>query len=271
MAINIQEQLKQCISTTTGNVTLIDNETGVQLFSETMKDIGVDFKEDNKKIEGGIGNPTIYSWGENRKISVNLSDAVSRMDWTAAKLGQEMKTGKVKVFKEAKSYTVNSGAISLDIKPDDSKKLKIFNKVTGDLIDISKATFTDNKVTFASDTIKDGTDVYVWGYEVSSKNGVSINIDSDKFAKTFEVIISSPVVIIENGKPSTKFIKQYRFPMGRLSGDFKDDLKSKSDGGKMDSKIEILKPLNSKRMGNIIIFPIESLGGEDLKNMGLSQ
>lgn len=271
MDLNIEEMLKYCVSTTTANITLIDKETGIQYFSQTMKDVGIDFKEDNKKIQGGIGNPTLFSWGENRQITVSLSDAVTRMDWTAAKLGQQIKKGEVAVFKEAKDYIVQGGFITLDAAPIDPKALKIFNKETGALIDASKITVSEDnkKFTFGSGTIEDGKKVYVWGHNIES-TGISIDIDANKFAKSFEVIVSAPVVIIQDGVPSTKFVKQYRFPMGRLDGNFKDDLKSKSDGGKFDSKIEIMNPNNGQSMGQIIIFPIDSLDKKDLASMGLA-
>ena len=117
-------------------------------------------------------------------------------------------------------------------------------------------TVEGTKVTFTE--LKVPAQVYVWGYDVEVE-GSTINIDKTKFAKTFEVVISAPVVVIDNGVPSTKFIKQYRFPLGRINGDFKDDLKAKSDGGKFETKIDILDPLNGEETGKIIIFPIESL------------
>ena len=270
MAILLGDQLKGLISTTTGNLTLIDTETRIQLYSNTLQDIGIDVKEDNKKLQGGIGNPVIYSWGENRQISVSVSDAVSRLNWTAAKLGQELKKGNVLAFKEAQTYIVKSNSITLDAEPATNEKPQIFDLQTGIAIDPSKITISEKtKVTFESSLLKDGAVVYVNGYNVPVKDSLYIDIDANKFAKTFEVIITNPIVMIdENGVPTTKFIRQYRFPLGRLSGDFKDDLKSKSDGGKMDSKIEILKPMNDSKMGRIMIIPIEQVPLSQLKQIG---
>ena len=265
--LNINEQLKSCVTTTTANVTLIDKETRVQLYSKTMQDVGIDFKEDNAKIEGGIGNGVIYSWGRGRAITVSLTDAVQRFDWASAKLGQDIQEGKVLVFKEAKTYTLDSSnSITLDVAPNDPKAIKIFNVATKEVIDESKMTVEGTKVTFTE--LKAPAQVYVWGYDVEVE-GSTINIDKTKFSKTFEVVISAPVVVIDNGVPSTKFIKQYRFPLGRINGDFKDDLKAKSDGGKFETKIDILDPLNGEETGKIIIFPIESLTDAQKASTGL--
>lgn len=267
MTVNIKEQLKGCVTTTTANVTLIDKETGVQLYSKTMQDVGIDFKEDNAKIEGGIGNGVIYSWGRGRAITVSLTDAVQRFDWASAKLGQEIEEGQVSVFVEAKTYTLDgTNSITLDVAPINPSDIKCFNVETGELIEASKATVSGTKVTFTE--LKAPSQVYVWGYNVMV-NGSTVKIDKTKFAKTFEVVISSPVVVIDNGVPSTKFIKQYRFPLGRINGDFKDDLKAKSDGGKFESKIDILDPLNGEETGKIIIFPIEALSASDKASTGL--
>ncbi len=265
--LNINEQLKSCVTTTTANVTLIDKETRVQLYSKTMQDVGIDFKEDNAKIEGGIGNGVIYSWGRGRTITVSLTDAVQRFDWASAKLGQDIQEGRVLVFKEAKTYTLdNTNSITLDVAPNNAKDIKIFNVETKEVIDESKMTVEGTKVTFTE--LKAPAQVYVWGYDVEVA-GSTINIDKTKFAKTFEVVISAPVVVIDNGVPSTKFIKQYRFPLGRINGDFKDDLKAKSDGGKFETKIDILDPLNGEETGKIIIFPIDSLTDAQKASTGL--
>lgn len=270
MSTLLGDQLKGLISTTTGNLTLIDTETKIQLYSNTLQDIGIDVKEDNKKIQGGIGNPVIYSWGENRRITVSITDAVSRLNWTAAKLGQELKKGNVKAFKEAQVYVVKSNAITLDAEPSSGEKPQIFNLETGEAIDESKITVKGANVTFEASLLKDGQQVYVNGYNVPVDEALYIDIDANKFAKTFEVIITNPVVMIDDGVPTTKFIRQYRFPLGRLSGDFKDDLKAKSDGGKMASKIEIMKPINDSSMGRIMVVPIEKVPLSQLKQLGFA-
>lgn len=272
MTVLLGDQLKGLISTTTGNLTLIDTETKIQLYSNTLQDIGIDVKEDNKKIQGGIGNPVIYSWGENRRITVTVDDAVSRLNWTAAKLGQELKKGTVLAFKEARTYVVNSNTITLDSAPSKDEKPQIFNLKTGEAIDPSKITIVDNKVTFESSLITDGEKVYVNGYNVPVDESLYIDIDANKFAKTFEVIITNPVVMIdENGIPTTKFIRQYRFPLGRLSGDFKDTMKAKSDGGKMSSKIEIMKPITDSKMGRIMVIPIDQVPLSQLEQLGFAE
>ena len=51
----------------------------------------------------------------------------------------------------------------------------------------------------------------------------------------------------------------------------KDDLKSKSDGGKVSSKIEILKPENSDTMGRIMLLPLETFGKSQLQAMGFAK
>lgn len=266
---NIKDMLEQCVGTTTANVTLIDNETGVQLFSETMKDVGVDFKETTKDIKGGIGNKKLYSWGTDREIEVSLSDAMDRLDWTAAKFGQQIKTGEVIAFKKSKTYVVDGGKIMLEAEPVDVKTVKLFDKESGDIIDAKNASFGSDNRTVTLTGVADGKEVYVLGYNVKTE-GVEISIDADKFAKTFEVIISTPLIGLREGKAETKFIKQYRFPMGRLKGEFKDDMKADSDGGEHSSTVEILNPSSQESMGKVIIFPMENLSKKDLANMGLA-
>ena len=262
---NIKNMLQQCVSTTTANVTLIDNQTGLQLFSKTMKDVGVDFKESTKDIKGGIGNKKLYSWGTDRETEVSLSDAVDRLDWTAAKFGQMVKEGSVRAWQQAKTYTVSGGKITLEVAPADSGELRVYDKKTGNAIESPK--LSDKVVTFSG--VTDGQEVYVLGYNISA-NGLSIDIQGDKFAQTFEVIISTPLVMLTDGKAETKFIKQYRFPMGRLKGEFKDDMKSDSDGGEHSTTIEILDPNTDKNMGGIIYFAMDELTKDEVVNMGLA-
>ncbi|EGT3606911.1 hypothetical protein ACSW9O_16050 (plasmid) [Clostridium perfringens] len=269
---NKKDELLGLISTTTGNVTLIDKETGIQLYSKTMQDIGIDVKEDNKKLQGGIGNPVIYAWGENRQIEVTLTDAVARLDFTAAKFGQALQKGKVKAFQEAKYYTVSGGKITLIKEPSDGVKLQVFNMTTGDLIESSKITANKAELTITDDTVTEGTQVYVNGYDIDVDNAVYFDIESDKFAKNFEVIISNPVVLRKtDGTFETKYIRQYRFPVGRLDGSMKDSLKAKDEGGKVTSKIEIMKPENDSKMGRIMLLPLESFGEGQLKDIGFAK
>ena len=264
--LNMKEKLSKCVMTSTANVTLIEKTTGMQYFSDTMQDVGIEFKEEMKTVEGGIGNPTIYEFGVKRDINVNISDAVSRQDWLAAKLGQQIQTGKVDVFQEPKSYQVVENKITLESEPNDAKKLKIFT-VSDDPKQISAEdiSVSGKEVTFSKGEVNG--EVFVWGY-YTKKDSVNINIESDKFAKEFEVIITSPCVILDGqGIPHTEFMKQYIFPLGKLSGDFKEDMKAKGDNDKFESKIKILKATNSKQLGRIVYFPIESLTKEEIKSM----
>lgn len=270
--ITKSEELQGLISTTTGNITLIDKETGVQLYSKTMQDIGIDIKEDNKKLQGGIGNPTIYAWGENRQIEISITDALARLDFTAAKFGQALKKGTVKAFQEATYYKVTANKITLNKVPAPGVKLQIFDMSTGLLIDNSKITLSGSDVTFTTDLVADGGQVYVNGYDTMVDEAIFFDIDANTFAKNFEVIISNPVVLRKpDGNFETKFIRQYRFPQGRLDGAMKDELKSKSDGGKVTSKIEIMQPENDTKMGRIMLLPVATFGEAQLQNMGFAK
>ncbi|MDC4245513.1 hypothetical protein [Clostridium perfringens] len=264
------DTLQGLISTTTGNLTLIDHETGVQLYSKTLQDIGIDIKEDNKKLQGGIGNPTIYAWGENRQIEISLDDATAKLDFTAAKFGQELQKGEVKAFQEAMQYTAKGGKFDLLQEPAKGVKPQMFDMKTGELIPAENIAIEGKGVTITT-TVTDG-DVYVNGYDITVTDALYFDIDSDKFAKSFEVIISNPVVLRQaDGTFKTKYIRQYRFPSGRLEGSMKDDLKSKSDGGKVSSKIEILKPENSNTMGRVMLLPLETFGKTQLQAMGFAK
>lgn len=271
MANATQKDLLQgLISTTTGNITLIDHETGIQLYSKTLQDIGIDIKEDNKKLQGGIGNPTIYSWGENRQIEISLEDATAKLDFTAAKFGQMLQKGEVKAFQEALKYTAKGGKFDLLQEPAKGVKPQMFDMQTGELIPAENIAIEGKGVTITT-TVTDG-DVYVNGYDITVTDALYFDIDASKFAKTFEVIISNPVVLRQaNGTFKTTYIRQYRFPSGRLEGSMKDDLKSKSDGGKVSSKIEILKPENSDTMGRIMLLPLETFGKSQLQAMGFAK
>lgn len=264
------DTLQGLISTTTGNLTLIDHESGVQLYSKTLQDIGIDIKEDNKKLQGGIGNPTIYAWGENRQIEISLDDTTAKLDFTVAKFGQELQKGEVKAFQEAMQYTVKGGKFDLLQEPAKGVKPQMFNMKTGELIPAENIAITGKGVTITT-TVTDG-DVYVNGYDITVTDALYFDIDSDKFAKSFEVIISNPVVLRQaDGTFKTKYIRQYRFPSGRLEGFMKDNLKSKFDGGKVSSKIEILKPENSNTMGRVMLLPLETFGKTQLQAMGFAK
>lgn len=261
---NNNEFFRQFVTTTVATVSLIDKETKLQLYSGTLKDCNIDFKEDTKKIQGGQGNPVIYQWGTNRKITIKLDDAVLRLDWIAAKLGQQVQNGKADVFKEAKTYDVNEKSFTLDVAPKDPNELMMFDDETGEMIELTKGyTIEGNKVTLIDSNI---TKVYVYGYKVNV-DATFIDIQSDKFGKTFETIITMPLVKIQNGEKVVTHMKQYIFPNGQISGDMKDDTKANSDGGKVETTINVSDPGNGQDMGKILVFESKQLNSAQSSNV----
>lgn len=268
--LNVKESLKNYATTTVCIVTLRDAETGLQLLSTTLQDCNIDFKEDNKEIRGGQGNPVLFSWNTNRQIKIKVTDAVSKLDWTAAKLGQKIKEGTIEVFKDAKMYTVASGGVvTLDVKPKYPEDVKIFDGVSGELLDKQNYTISENVVTIKPEAkVPDGGKVYVYGYKIECNDATYIDIESDKFAKTFETILTYPLVEKSGNTIKTTKIKQYIFPMGQLSGAFSEDAGADSKGSKYVHEIKILNPDGNAPMGRLAVFPMSALNSGDLKNMG---
>lgn len=266
--INIKQGFKNYTTTTVCTATLIDKETGLQLLSTTLQDSNIDFKEDSKEIRGGQGNPILFAWNTNRQIKLKLTDAVSRLDWTAAKIGQRVKEGVVDIWKEGKKYTVENKKIVLDVEPKKGVTPQIFSIDTGVAIDPKHITLEGKEITIAEEAkIEDGTKIFVYGYYTTVSNATYIDIDSDKFAKTFEVILTFPLVEKSGNTVKTTLFKQYIFPMGQLSGSFSEDSGADSKGTKYTHEIKILDPDGDESMGRLAVFPVESLSPEATKSL----
>lgn len=255
---SIKHELETLVQVDIYRVLLIDPKTSIPMFVSTLTDTSIEFKENEKEVRAGVGNPVIASIPSDRSITLKVTDAAQHMSWQAIKLGTTLNKGAVDAYHFPTNYPTVSGTggtleVTLSEKPKTPAEVVIY-KTSGEPIE--NATVTDKKVTIPTGSgILAGEEV-VCGYYVytTSVDTEQIAIDATKYGQEYTVVMESQLV---TGGMKPVYKKQYYFPRGKVDGSFTESLKSERDAAATETSIKILKPEGVNNiMGTISYIPI---------------
>lgn len=237
-------------------VYLIDPETGLELYSDSLTDTALQFKEDIKEIRAGVGNKLLTDVASNKDISVEVTDVKTRLDWLAAKQGAEIATGIQTAWHLPKTYIAGGSStitVTLDNTPKTSADVRCMKKNSdGSYTDVT-GTIATNVVTFATGVVK-GDEIVVTGFAYETPATTkSIDFDTEKFGKSFKVILEGMVF---DGKRKPRFKKQYLFHKGSLDGNSEDTTKSERDASQTKTTIKIGLEAGKTSLGTLMFIPL---------------
>lgn len=239
-------------------VYLLEPTTSLELYSDSLTDTNLQFKEDIKEIRAGVGNKLLTTVPANKDISLDLTDVKTRLDWIAAKQGTEITVGVTTAWHLPKTYkaekdTTSGTKITLDETPLNGADVRFLKKnESGEWKDVT-GTVSQKEAKFATG-VNEGDLVYVTGYTYkASANTQKVVFDAEKFAKSFKVVLEG---IVFDSDRNPKFKKQYIFHKGVLDGNTEDSTKSERDASQIKTTIKIQQESGRTELGELLFIPI---------------
>ena len=170
------------------DVLLLDKD-GNQLASATLKSHSMNQTVDTTEIRAGQANDVLATIKNNKTIEVTIEDVQQKHDFIAMMLGGTIKKDQtVDAYVMPQGLKVVGGTVTLPQKPKSGNPK--LTKADGTPVE---ATFTE-KVSSSLIGVEDGDIVYVEGYAyTSSADNMLINIESDKFAGSYKMILDEQV------------------------------------------------------------------------------
>lgn len=170
------------------DVVLVDEETGIQLATSSLKSHNITQSVDTTEIKAGQNNDTLVTIKSNKVITVEIEDVRQNRQWLAMQMGADIETGSVEAYAFPKNYTVKGGTVTLDHTPLSGQTIKVYNANTKALVE---AQLSSNTLTLSS--VEDGTVVVVEAYKYTITDAEIVRFDSGKYAKSYRLILDEPV------------------------------------------------------------------------------
>lgn len=239
-------------------VYLLEPTSNLELYSDSLTDTNLQFKEDIKEVRAGVGNKLLTTIPGNKDISLDLTDVKTRLDWIAAKQGADIEVGAATAWHLPKSYIAKAGTegeftITLDEEPINQADVRFLKKdESGEWEDVV-GTPSGKEVKFATD-VAEGDLIYVTGFTYKAPETTQkVVFDTEKTAKAFKVILEG---IVFDSKRNPRFKKQYVFHNGVLDGNSEDSTKSERDASQTKTTIKMQIADGRTDLGELLFIPI---------------
>lgn len=181
---------------------LIENATGFECATGTLKSHTISQSVDTSDIRGGQGNELLSRIKSNKTVTITLEDVCHNRDFIAMAMGSGLEAKADKAFDThtvAKDYTYVTAGITLNPAPKaTSGTIKCWNK-EGKLV---SGTLQNGKLTVTG--AQDGDVITVGSYLYQAKAGDLIKISSSKFSGTYTLILEEPVINLDLEVIATK-------------------------------------------------------------------
>lgn len=246
------------------NLYCYDSETGLELFTSSLTESSLTKDlPDPTEVKAGQDNSTRYVLKEGASLKLTVKDAQSRQDVFARKFGTAIKetTAEDTVFAYhmPKNYEVKAGAsdakeITLDMTPYEGEEVVCYKVTDGKMIESSKATLVNNKITIADTTVKVGDTIKVTGFKFKVPEG-------SKHMKITADSVGGKMLVVAEGKlfdNSFKVVakKQYIFPNAVMSENATISGKTKKEEVADETTFNILKDSALDALGEVVYLTV---------------
>ena len=169
---------------------LVDEETGIQLATSSLKSHNISQSVDSTEIKAGQDNDTLVTIKSNKVVTVELEDVRQSRQWLAMQMGSDIEEGEsVEAYAFPKKYTVAAGGVvTLDHTPVGGQKIKAYNSKTKESLETS---LSGKQLTITS--AREGDVVTVEAYKHIIASAEVLRFKSDKFAKSYRLILDEQV------------------------------------------------------------------------------
>ena len=174
---------------------LIDEATGIQLATCSLKSHNVAQTVDTTEIKAGQENDTLVTIKSNKNLTVELEDVRQSRQWLAMQMGSTIEANEdVIAYAFPKFYTVDENLeITLEHTPEPNQVIRVYNRDTKEVL-VSHAT-VDTTITLPEEKANEGDIVVVesYKYKINAGKAEVLHIKSNKFAKSYRLILDELV------------------------------------------------------------------------------
>ena len=149
--------LEELYDLSVANALLIDEETGLELYSVSLETHAINQTAESELVKAGQNNDTFLEIKKDKEITIELVDIQQKRDWEALKLGGQLETRQVKVSAFPRNYTVggdDAKEIELEYTPITGSKPVVYNKKTNTPLPDGEVTLSGKKLTITTSDIK---------------------------------------------------------------------------------------------------------------------
>lgn len=231
---------------TIGKVLFIDKQTGMELYSASLKSSSVSKSGSKTTVRAGENNVSWLEFINDEEIKISVTDIQSKRDWKALKLGGVLESKSVELHEFPKVYEIKAGEITLAETPLSGDVPVVYNSETGEVIESS----LEGKVLTL--TGAEGlTSATVGSYKYSA-TVEAIDIADSTQPREVEILISSPVA---NQAHKVVFDKIYHFYRASLPVDFTDENTSERSESAITTELTVLKDPTKDKLGVLVYKP----------------
>lgn len=159
--------LEELYDLSVANALLIDEETGLELYSVSLETHAINQTAESELVKAGQNNDTFLEIKKDKEITIELVDIQQKRDWEALKLGGQLESKKVKVSAFPRNYTVGGDGtkeIDLEYTPITGSKPVVYNKKTNKPLEDGEVSLSGKKLSITASDIEKGDIVFVGSY-----------------------------------------------------------------------------------------------------------
>ena len=248
--------LEELYDLSVANALLIDEETGLELYSVSLETHAINQTAESELVKAGQNNDTFLEIKKDKEITIELVDIQQKRDWEALKLGGQLETKTVKVSAFPRNYTVGGTSgkeIELEYTPVGGSKPVVYNKKTNKPLSDGEVTLSGKKLTITTADINKGDIVFVGSYfhEVQAE---AIDIKNDTAAPNMRLELDIPKFGADN---KVKYIKKVVFYKVSLGEDFSMEGSSERTKQSTTHTMSVLKHPDYETLGFLAYIPVE--------------
>lgn len=233
---------------TIGEILVTDLETGLEMFSGSLKSTNVNKTATKTPVRAGRDNTQWLEIVGDSEITVEVTDIQAKRDWLALKLGGTLETATVELEAFPKNYRVGAeGAIDLDQTPVGGAPV-VYNKKTGEVIE---ASLSSKKLTI-TEGAEEGDTVLVGSYKYSVQ-AEKVDIPASSSGRDVSITITRPQ---SNAAQKVVCEKVWKFYRASFSTDFADEATSEKSEGAISTSFTVLKHSDHDNLGFLAYVPV---------------
>lgn len=179
------------------NVILQDLETGLELYSASLETHKINQAVTEELIKAGQENDTYVTLQKSKEIKVEIQDIMSKLDWSAAKVGGDLAERALVVSCFPRNHTIKTDdsnlVIELDHEPVNGVMPVLYNKKTRKAIESSKLELAGKVITITDDSLSEGDLLFASSYKYLT-TAESLVIESKNKARYFRCELHVPVL-----------------------------------------------------------------------------
>lgn len=239
---------------------LVTNKALVQLTN--LKTSGLENKGALVYARGGRGNPKIMGFNSDREGTVKLQDALFTTQVLAMMVGNGLATASQNIYTRD-ALTVATNAASLNYTPVVTGALISVYKLNADNTHGAELTYTSSAVSagkytitgkllgfFAGD-LANGSKVVAYYQNATDVTASKISVTSDKFSGTYKVVLDC---LVRDAVTQADYAAQVIIYNAKMDNNWNFSMASTGDPSAFDINLEILKPVGTTAMWDMIVY-----------------